>query len=196
MSQLCLTWASSKGEISRGGLVSRQKSGGVGSRSRSRSGCPSWFIPTFGTGRDHCPQISGTKIGENWDFLWLFPMFFGLFSRILRQKVGKSRGQSRLFPTSIPIPIYLAHGSEHVGLLSSLSSAFVKITGSVYITFSNKFKNNSAPIFPKFADFWSFEFRALDELSWGFFCISAQILISQPLPQNHKMRKIGREDSW
>ena len=63
-------------EISRG-MVSRQKSGRVGSRSRS-----GWPIPTLRQIGIRSRSLSSNfqdKIGENWDFPWLFPMLLGQF---------------------------------------------------------------------------------------------------------------------
>ena len=113
------------------GIVSRQKLGRVGSR--SRSGCPSRFIPTFGTGRDHCPRISETKIEENQDIPRLSPLIFSNLETKSWEKSRtlltlpdfepKSRGQSgrsRLYPifcqdrdelaSSIPtVPMHRGH---------------------------------------------------------------------------------------
>ena len=84
-------------------------------------------------------KFPGQKLGK-------IEIFFD-FSRCF---VTKSWEKSRTIPTlpdfgiGMAIPIYLAHGSEHVGLLSSLSSAFVKITGSVNYFFQQIQKQPSS----------------------------------------------------
>ena len=92
-------------DISRG-IRSRQKSGRVGSRSRSGWPIPifqqigigsGWPIPTFqqiGIGSRSLSSNFRDKIGENRDFPRVFPSFLGQKHREKSGKIGKNRGKS------------------------------------------------------------------------------------------------------
>ena len=96
-------------DISRG-IRSRQKSGRVGSRSRSGWPIPifqqigigsGWPIPTFqqiGIGSRSLSSNFRDKIGENRDFPRVFPSFLGQKHREKSGKIEESQVTSRLFP--------------------------------------------------------------------------------------------------
>ena len=96
-------------DISRG-IRSRQKSGRVGSRSRSGWPIPifqqigigsGWPIPTFqqiGIGSRSLSSNFRDKIGENRDFPRVFPSFLGQKHREKSGKIEESLVTSQLFP--------------------------------------------------------------------------------------------------
>ena len=144
-------------DISRGDSISTKiRSGRVAIE--IKIGMPILIYPNIWDGSG---SLSSNFRDKNWGKLRFSLTFPDVFWLVFSNFETKSWEKSRTIPT---LPDFgSGWQSQFISPMAVSMSGFYLLSAvpsskslAASIIFSNKFKNNPAPIFPKFADFWSF----------------------------------------